>query len=78
TASPLPYSTIDATTFYGVRGDKTVEFEVTAENTVIKPKVLTVLRALLRVQTPGGQALGGTDGIKVIYLVIPRYVDRVD
>lgn len=78
TASPLPYSTIDATTFYGVRGDKTVEFEVTAENEILKPKVLTVLRALLRVQTPGGQALGGTEGIKVIYLVVPRYVSRVN
>ncbi|MEZ4229323.1 MAG: hypothetical protein R3B89_09170 [Polyangiaceae bacterium] len=76
--SPLPYSTIDATTFYGVRGDKTVEFEVTAENQAIKPEVLTVLRAILRVQTPGGQALGGPDGIKVIYLVVPRYVQRVN
>lgn len=73
TASPLPYSTIDSTTFYGVRGDKTVEFEVKAQNDVLQPEALTVLRALLRVQTPGGQALGGTDGIKVIYLVVPRY-----
>jgi hypothetical protein len=70
---PKPYSSIDATTFYGVRGDATVEFEVFARNEVLQPKKLTVVRALLRVQTPGGQALGGADGIKVIYLVIPPY-----
>ncbi|MBX3182410.1 MAG: hypothetical protein KIT72_08825 [Polyangiaceae bacterium] len=75
TQTPLPYATLDATTFYSVRGDQTVEFEVTARNDTLKPGALTVLRALLRVQTPGGKELGGRDGIKVIYLVVPRYVD---
>jgi hypothetical protein len=28
-------------------------------------------QALVRVVTPGGQALGGKDGIKRVYLVIP-------
>lgn len=73
TTNPKPYTSIDATTFYGVRGDQTIEFEVFARNTVLNPSKLTVVRALLRVQTPGGQALGGPDGIKVIYLVIPPY-----
>jgi hypothetical protein len=74
TTNPKPYASIDATTFYGVRGDATVEFEVFAHNTILNPPKLTVLKALLRVQTPGGQALGGADGIKVIYLVIPGKV----
>ncbi len=71
--NPKPYTSVDTTTFYGVRGDATVEFEVFARNTVLKPQALTVVRAILRVQTPGGQALGGPDGVKVIYLVIPPY-----
>jgi hypothetical protein len=70
---PKPYTSIDTTTFYGVRGDATVEFEVFARNDVLNPKKLTVIRALLRVQTPGGQALGGADGVKIVYLVIPPY-----
>lgn len=73
TATPKPYVKIDATTFYGVRGDQTVTFEVTADNTVLRPNSVTVVQALLRVQTPAGQALGGPDGIKKIFLVIPPY-----
>lgn len=66
-----PYLSVDASTFYGVRGDATVEFEVTAENTVVKPTRTVVVRVLLEVQTPSGLSLGGPEGVKVIYLVIP-------
>ncbi|MBI5536649.1 MAG: hypothetical protein HY898_28275 [Deltaproteobacteria bacterium] len=76
TAVPKPYTQLDATTFYGVRGDATVTFKVHAQNTLIKPSTLVVLRAMIRVQTPGGQQLGGPDGVKVVYLVIPRYVEQ--
>jgi hypothetical protein len=72
-ANPKPYQSINDTTFFGVRGDQTVEFEVFAENQVLKPSSLVVIRAILRVQTPSGQALGGAEGVKVIYLVVPRY-----
>lgn len=71
-----PYSSIDATTFYGVRGDATIQFEVFAQNTVLKTDQTTVVEVLLHVQTPGGQALGGKDGVKTIYLVIPPYIPK--
>lgn len=73
TATPPPYVKIDATTFYGVSGDQTVTFRVTAENNVLKTDTVVVVEAILHVQTPGGQALGGSDGVKKIYLVIPPY-----
>jgi hypothetical protein len=76
TTVPKPYASINDTTFFGVRGDATVEFEVTAENLVLSPSRLTVVIALLKVQTPTGQALGGADGIKKVYLVIPRYIEK--
>jgi len=66
-----PYASIDATTFFGIRGDAVVEFEVIADNSVIDPRELVVVQALLRVQTPSGLALGGKDGVKRVYLVIP-------
>ncbi len=70
--SPLPYSSIDATTFYGVRGDATVSFRVVAKNSKFQPTSLLVLRASIQVQTPTGQKLGGKDGVKQVYFVIPR------
>ncbi len=73
-----PYSSIDATTFYGVRGDATIQFEVFAQNTVLKTTTTTVVEVLLHVQTPGGQALGGKDGVKTIYLVIPPYIKTIN
>ena len=68
---PKPYKSINDTTFFGVQGDQTVEFEVTAQNDIICPKAPTVVRALLEVETPTGQALGGSEGVKVIFLTIP-------
>jgi hypothetical protein len=76
TQTPKPYADKDATTFYGVRGDASVSFRVHARNTLLKPAAMLVLRALIRVQTPKGQLLGGSDGIKVVYLVVPRYVEQ--
>lgn len=73
---PLPYAELDETTFYGVRGDATVTFRVHARNTLLKPPSMMVLRALIRVQTPKGQQLGGASGVKVVYLVLPRYVQQ--
>ncbi len=73
-AQPPPYVKIDATTFYGVSGDQTVTFRVTAENNVLKTDTVVVVEAILHVQTPGGQALGGAKGVKKIFLVIPPYV----
>ncbi len=70
--SPLPYTSIDATTFYGVRGDAVVSFRVVARNTKYQPTSLLVLRASIQVETPTGQKLGGKDGIKQVYFVIPR------
>lgn len=70
-SEPTPYISIDAETFYGIRGEAIVEFEVTALNSVLSPAILKVFRVLLKVQTPGGQALGGVEGVKMIYLVVP-------
>jgi hypothetical protein len=71
---PLPYASLDAKTFYGVRGAEEVTFRVHAENKTLKPPALVVLRALIRVQTPTGQVLGGKNGIKLVYFVIPQFV----
>lgn len=73
-ASPLPYASLDATTFFGVRGNAEVTFRVHAKNDSLKPSVLTVLRALIRVQTPAGQILGGKNGVKLVYFVIPEHI----
>jgi hypothetical protein len=77
TANPKPYQSIDKTTFYGVAGDAHVQFKVTAQNTVLKPTSLVVVQAILHVQTPSGQALGGADGVKMVYFVIPPYIPAV-
>jgi hypothetical protein len=69
---PLPYSGIDSTTFYGVRGDAKVKFRVVAKNQIVDPDTLTVVRAKIEVQTPKGQLLGGAQGVKIVYFVIPR------
>lgn len=74
TTNPKPYTKIDNTTFYGVSGDQTVTFTVTADNKILQTSSVVVVEAILHVQTPGGQALGGPEGIKKIYLVIPPYV----
>jgi len=73
-APPLPYASLDGTTFYGVRGNTQVTFRVHARNDVVQPGSLLVLRALIRVVTPTGQLLGGEDGIKLVYFVIPESV----
>ncbi|MBI5537556.1 MAG: hypothetical protein HY898_32840 [Deltaproteobacteria bacterium] len=77
TATPLPYASLDGSTFYGVRGEANVTFRVHARNEVVDPTTLTVVRAKLQVQTPGGQVLGGAAGVKIIYLVLPRKVEVV-
>jgi len=76
-ATPVPYGDVDESTFYGVRGDATVQFRVHARNELVNPVSLTVVRAKLQVQTPSGQVLGGAAGVKVIYLVLPRKVEVV-
>jgi hypothetical protein len=75
TSMPLPYASLTEDTFYGVRGAAQVTFRVHANNTTVKPPTLLVMRALIRVQTPAGQILGGKDGIKLVYFVIPEYID---
>lgn len=72
TTSPLPYANRDDATFYGVRGEATVTFRVHAYNGALKLNTLTVLRAKIQVQTPKGQLLGGAQGVKVVYFVVPR------
>lgn len=74
-APPLPYASLDDTTFFGVRGSAQITFRVHAENTTLRPGALQVLRAVIRVVTPSGQLLGGAEGVKLVYLVIPEYVD---
>jgi hypothetical protein len=74
-ASPLPYASLDGATFYGVRGAAEVTFRVHARNDVLKPPSLTVLRAVVRVQTPTGQLLGGKKGVRLVYFVVPQHVD---
>jgi hypothetical protein len=77
-ASPLPYASRTESTFYGVQGAAEVTFRVTADNTTIKPTTLLVMRALIRVQTPAGQLLGGANGIKLVYFVIPQYIPKAN
>ena len=72
TDTPLPYDSIDATTFYGVHGDAQVTFRVHAQNSVLNPQTLVVVRALIRVRTPNGQDLGGAAGVKSVFFLIPR------
>jgi hypothetical protein len=74
---PVPYSTRTESTFYGVQGNAPVTFRVHAENTTIKPPTLLVMRALIRVETPAGQILGGKNGIKLVYFVLPQYIPEV-
>ena len=73
--SPLPYASLDATSFYGVRGAAEVTFRVHARNDVLKPPSLVVLRALIRVQTPTGQLLGGKGGVRLVYFVVPQHLE---
>lgn len=73
-ATPLPYASKDATTFYGVKGDAQVTFRVHAQNTIVSPKSLEVFRAKIQVETPKGQVLGGAAGVKIVYIVVPRYI----
>ncbi len=73
-ANPLPYGSLDATTFYDVRGDAEVTFRVHAKNDLVKPTSLVVMRALIHVETPAGQILGGKNGIRLVYFVIPEYL----
>ncbi len=76
TAVPLPYASLDASTFHGVRGDSELTFRVHARNDTLAPTSLLVLRALIRVETPKGQILGGKSGFKLVYFVIPPYIDN--
>lgn len=76
-AVPLPYASRTESTFTGVQGNAPVTFRVHAENTTIKPTTLLVMRAQIRVQTPAGQILGGANGIKLVYFVIPQYIPKV-
>jgi hypothetical protein len=73
---PLPYSSLDTTTFHDVRGDSELTFQVHARNDTLAPTSLLVLRALIRVETPKGQVLGGKSGFKLVYFVIPPYIDN--
>jgi hypothetical protein len=75
-AQPPPYASFDATTFHGVRGGAEVTFRVHANNQILEPTSLVVLRALIRVVTPAGQLLGGKDGIKFVYFVIPESLNE--
>ena len=76
--SPLPYASRTDSTFFGVQGAAEVTFRVTAENATIKPTTLLVMRALIRVQTPAGQLLGGANGIKLVYFVLPQYIPKAN
>ena len=76
-AIPLPYASRTESTFTGVQGNAPVTFRVHAENTSIKPATLLVMRALIRVETPTGQILGGANGIKLVYFVLPQYIPKV-
>jgi hypothetical protein len=72
--SPLPYASLDDTTFFDVRGSAEVTFRVHARNDIVKPTSLVVMRAVIRVQTPAGQVLGGKNGLRLVYFVIPEYL----
>ncbi len=77
TDTPLPYASLDDASFLGVRGDATVTFRVHAKNDKYNPDTLLVLRATIQVQTPSGQKLGGQNGVKQVYFVIPRNAEIV-
>lgn len=78
TAVPLPYSSLDAHTFFDVTGSAEVTFRVHARNDTLAPRSLVVLRALIRVETPKGQVLGGKNGFKLVYFVIPPYIKNAN
>lgn len=71
---PKPYSSLDKATFFGVRGAADLSFRVHAKNNLWAPNTLVVLRAKILVQTPAGQLLGGANGVKLVYFVIPEYL----
>jgi hypothetical protein len=73
-AVPKPYGSLDSTTFYAVRGAADLSFRVHAENDVWAPDTLVVLRAKILVETPAGQLLGGAQGVKLVYFVIPEHI----
>jgi hypothetical protein len=73
-AVPLPYSSLDKTTFLDVRGAADLSFRVHAENNILAPDSLLVLRAKILVQTPSGQLLGGAEGVRLVYFVIPEHI----
>jgi hypothetical protein len=75
---PFPYSSRSESTFFGLQGNAPVTFRVHAENTTVKPPSLLVMRALIRVETPAGQVLGGKNGIKLVYFVIPQYIPKAN
>jgi hypothetical protein len=75
---PLPYSSRTESTFFALQGNAPVTFRVHAENTTVKPPTLLVMRALIRVETPAGQVLGGKTGIKLVYFVIPQYIPKAN
>lgn len=75
---PLPYSSRTESTFFALQGNAPVTFRVHAENTTVKPSTLLVMRALIRVETPAGQVLGGKNGIKLVYFVIPQYIPKAN
>ncbi len=77
-STPLPYASRTESTFYGLQGDAGVSFRVHAVNTTIKPSSLLVMRARIRVRTPDGQVLGGKNGVKLVYFVIPQYIPKVN
>lgn len=76
TSVPLPYSSLDKSTFHDVRGDSLLTFKVHARNETLAPTSVLVLRALIRVETPKGQVLGGKNGFKLVYFVIPPYIEN--
>lgn len=71
---PKPYSSLDKATFFGVRGAADLSFRVHAKNNLWAPNTLVVLRAKILVETPAGQLLGGANGVKLVYFVIPEYL----
>ena len=73
-AIPEPYGSLDPTTFFAVRGAAELSFRVHAQNDVWAPDTLQVLRAKILVQTPSGQLLGGAQGVKLVYFVIPEHI----
>lgn len=73
-ATPKPYASLDKTTFFSVRGAAELSFRVHAKNDVWAPDSLVVLRAKILVQTPSGQLLGGAEGVRLVYFVLPEHI----